>query len=190
PVMEADERVGRASGGVRLALDLHSVAASGDVHAETVFDGDQVAVVITEQGPEQVRLVEFELEAGASLFGSRDGGKIAAGHQAASLRRTAPVMLLGPAATSVMSKMSPGFALVSTCTDCSQGERPIIWPPCLSVRSMRICVFVPTFDRLNASWCTLIRSCSRCRRSSMISGGIWSSIAAAGVPGRALYLNE
>ena len=43
---------------------------------------------------------------------------------------------------------------------------------------------MPTFERLKASWCALIRACSRCSRSSMTSRGIWSSIVAAGVPGR------
>src|SRR5205823_8900830 len=132
-----------------LTRDLHPVAARGDVHAEPVLDGDQVAVVIAEQRSEQVRLVELELEPRAV----GDCGKVAPGHQAASFRRIAPVMLFGPAATSVTSSRSPGRAFVSTCTDCSQGERPTICPACLPLRSMRICVSEPTFERLNASWC-------------------------------------
>ena len=56
------------------------IAACGDVDSEPVLDRDQVAIVIAEQRPEQVRLVELELEPGAV----RNRGKVAAGHQAAT----------------------------------------------------------------------------------------------------------
>jgi tRNA-2-methylthio-N6-dimethylallyladenosine synthase len=95
-----------------------------------------------------------------------------------------------PAAVKVMSSKVPGAASVSTCTDCSQGERPIIWPARLPGRSISICVSSPTVERLNASWVSAIRACRRARRSSITSRGIWPSMTAAGVPGRALYLNE
>ena len=113
PVVEPDQDVASARGGIGLAFDLHPVAARGDMHAEAVLDGDQVAVIVAEQGPEQVGLVELELEAGAV----GNGGEVAAGHQAATFWRIAPVMLFGPAATSVTSTISPGAAAVSTWTD-------------------------------------------------------------------------
>ena len=62
-----------------LALDLDSVAARRDVDSEPGLDGDQVPVVIAEQRPEQIGLLELELEPGA--VGHR--GEVAAGHQAA-----------------------------------------------------------------------------------------------------------
>src|SRR6185437_9847763 len=127
--------------------DLHAVAARGDMYAEPLLDGDQMPVIVAEKRPEQVRLVELDLEAGTV----GDGGKIATRHQAATFWRTAPPMLLGPAATSVTSTVSPTCASVSKWTDCSQGERPIIWPSCLPLRSIRTSVSTPTFERLNAS---------------------------------------
>ena len=119
------QHVAGAGRGVGLALDLHAVAARGDVDAEPLLDRDQMPVVIAEQRPEQVGLVELQLEPGARLG---NGGEVAAGHQAATCSRAAPAMLFGPAATSVTSMMSPGCASVSTWTDCSQGDVPIIWP--------------------------------------------------------------
>src|SRR4051794_1249342 len=185
-IVESGEDVARSRSRIGLTLDLHFVAPRRDVHAEPLLDRNEVAVVITEQGPEQVWLLELELE--TSAVGN--GGKVAASHQAATFSAIAPLMLLGPAATSVTLTISPGWASTSTCTDWSHGVRPIIWPARLPFRSTRICVSVPTFERLNASWCSPIRSCSRSSRSSMSSRGIWSSITAAGVPGRGLYLNE
>src|SRR6185312_7850406 len=186
PVVETNQHVASPGRGIGVTLDLHAVAARSNVDSKPLLDGDQVTVVVAEQRAEQVRLLELDLEARA--VGNR--GKVAARHQAAAFWRTAPVMLFGPAATRVTSIISPGRAPVSTWTDWSHGERPIIWPECLPLRSIRTCVSTPTFALLNATWWALIRACSRCSRSSMISGGIWSSIVAAGVPGRALYLNE
>ena len=109
PVVEADEDITCPRGGIRFALDLHAVPARGDVDAEPLLDGDQVAVIVAKQGAEQIRLLELELEARAV----GDCGEVAARHQAASCWRTAPVMLFGPAATSVTSTISPGLAAVS-----------------------------------------------------------------------------
>ena len=44
--------------------------------AEPVLDGDQVAVEFPEQGAEQMRLFELDLQAGAGLGGG--GGRLAA----------------------------------------------------------------------------------------------------------------
>ncbi len=87
PIIEADEDVAGARRRVRLALDLYAVAARGDVHAEPLLDGDQVAVVVAEQRPEQVRLLELELEPRAPLLIGGNRGKVAARHQAATLSR-------------------------------------------------------------------------------------------------------
>jgi hypothetical protein len=62
PVVEADQHVARAGGGVRLTLDLDTIAARRDVDAEPLLDGDQVPVVVAEQRPEQVGLLELYLE--------------------------------------------------------------------------------------------------------------------------------
>jgi hypothetical protein len=40
-----------------------------------------VTVIIAEQGTKEIRLVELDLEPGASLFIGGDGGKVTAGHQ-------------------------------------------------------------------------------------------------------------
>jgi hypothetical protein len=36
-----------------------------DIDAEAVFDGDEVLVILAEHGPEQMRLVEVEIQTGA-----------------------------------------------------------------------------------------------------------------------------
>ena len=92
-------------------------------------------------------------------------------------------MLFGPAATKVTSTIAPTEASVSTWTDCSQGERPIIWPGRRPFRSSSTWVCRPTLARLKASWWTATRSWSRFKRSSITSLGMnWSSMLAAGVP--------
>ena len=73
PVVEADEHVAGARRGIGLAFDLHPVAARRDVDAEALLDGDQVAVVIAEQRPEQIGLLELQLEPGAAVGGRRRG---------------------------------------------------------------------------------------------------------------------
>ena len=83
--------------------------------AEALLNGDQVSVVIAEQGAKQVRLLELQLQSGtAGIVG--DGG-IAAGHQAATCVRSAPERLFGPAAVSSTRTMSPIAASVWTWTD-------------------------------------------------------------------------
>ena len=95
-------------------IGLYNRLDSGhDVDAEPLLDRDEVAVVIAEQRAEQVRLLELDLEPRAI----RNRGKVATRHQAATFASTAPVMLFGPAATRVTSKISPATASVSTWTD-------------------------------------------------------------------------
>ena len=114
PVVEADQHVAGAGRGVGLAFDLHAVAARRDVHAKPVLDRDQVAVIVAEQRPEQIRLLELELQSGAV----GDGGQFAARPSGGRLlARTAPAMLFGPALSRVTSTMSPRVASVSTWTD-------------------------------------------------------------------------
>ena len=48
---------------------------------KTIFNGDQMPVVVAEQRAKQIRLVEFQLEPGTV----GDSGEVAAGHQAATL---------------------------------------------------------------------------------------------------------
>ena len=74
PVVEPDQHVAGARRGIGLALDLDPVAARGDVDAEPLLDGDQVAVIIAEQRPEQIRLLELELEPGAAGVVGDGGG--------------------------------------------------------------------------------------------------------------------
>ena len=47
-IVETDQHVAGASGGIRIALDHDPVAASGNIHAQPVLDHDQVAVIIAE----------------------------------------------------------------------------------------------------------------------------------------------
>ena len=63
-VVEADQHVAGPRRRVGLALDLDAVAARRDVNAQAMLDGDQMPVVIAEQRPEQIGLLEFELEPG------------------------------------------------------------------------------------------------------------------------------
>jgi hypothetical protein len=56
-------------------------------------------VIVAEKRPEQVRLVELELEAGALLRVRGHGGEVAAGPQAAALEACAtgwPALRVGP----------------------------------------------------------------------------------------------
>ena len=114
PIVEPDQHFTGAACGIRVAFDLHAIAARGNVHSETLLDGNQVAVVIAEQWPDQIRLLEFDLEPGALGDGVQFGF---AGHQAATSARTIPVMLRGPAAARVTSTKLPTAAAASTWTD-------------------------------------------------------------------------
>ena len=127
-VVEADQHVACARGGVGLALDLHPVAARRDMDAEPLLDRDQMAVVIAEQRPEQIGLLELDLEPGAA-------GSLATAARSRRAIRRPPAGARAPSCCSgrrrrAHSIISPGSASVSTWTDCSQGERPIIWPAC------------------------------------------------------------
>src|SRR4051794_15579789 len=95
PVVEAHENLARPCRRLRLALDLHLRPARGDIDAEPVLDSDQVAVELTEQGPEQMGLLELDLEAGPR--GGRRFGRFLLGHQAAVRMASAPPRLFGPA---------------------------------------------------------------------------------------------
>ena len=80
--IEAKEDLPGPRCGIGLPFDLNPVAARRDMDAEASLDGDQVPIVIAEQGAKQVRLLEFDLEAGAG--GIVHGAKVGAlGHLAA-----------------------------------------------------------------------------------------------------------
>ena len=83
------------------------------MHAEALLDGDQVAVVVAEQGAEQIGLLELELEAGAV----GNGGEVAAGHQAATFvqQRAGHAVRAGGDKRHVDDVAERG--VVSTCTD-------------------------------------------------------------------------
>src|SRR3982751_4698580 len=148
PIVETGKHVAGARCRVGLALDLDPIAPRRDMNTEPLLDRQEVPVVIAEQRAEEVRLVELDLEA----CPLRNGLQFASGHQAATFCRRAPVMLFGPAARSMTSTSSPGSPSLSRWTDCSHGERPIIWCSCLPLRSMRTLVSTPTLERLKASW--------------------------------------
>ena len=76
PIIQPDEHVPGARCSVGFAFDLDAIAAGGDVHPQPLLDGDQVPVIIAEQGSEQVWLVELKLKACAV----RHGGEVAARH--------------------------------------------------------------------------------------------------------------
>ena len=119
PVVEPHQHVARARRRLGLALDHHAIAARRDMHPKPVLDRHQVAVVIPEQRPEQIGLVELQLEIGTAVervvIG---GGEVAFGHQAGiSSRRRIPPRLLGSARVTLTSSMSPMRASVSTNTD-------------------------------------------------------------------------
>ena len=107
-----------------------------------LLDGDQVTIVIAEQGAEQVGLLEFELEAStAGVVG--DGGS-RGGPSGGSLGEQRARHAVGTGGRSESRRrMSPGAASVSTCTDWSQGDRPIIWPGYRPLRSIRTSVVLP-----------------------------------------------
>ena len=107
PIVEAEQDVAGAGGGIGLALDHDAVAARGDVHAQAVLDHHQMAVVIAEQRAEEIGLLELELQAGAAGIVGADGGEVALGHQAATAVRRAPPRLLRSALVKVTSSMSP-----------------------------------------------------------------------------------
>ena len=99
-------------------------------------------------------------------------------------------MLFGPAEVRVTATMSPGAASRFDMDRLQPGRAAdhLAGKPALPFdEDVRLPADVA---RLNATWCAVIRACSRCSRSSITSGAIWSSIVAAGVPGRGLYLNE
>ena len=187
PVVEADQHVAGAGRGVGLALDLHAVAARGDVHAEAVLDHDQVAVVIAEQRAEQIGLLELQLEPGAAVRHWRDGGEVAAGHQAATLPCGAtPPRLLGQrVGHGHVEHVADARRRSRRCTDCSQGDLPIIWPGRRPLRSIRISVSLPMrravegeadARRGGPAAAAVARPSPRARPAP--------SIVAAGVPGR------
>jgi hypothetical protein len=104
-IVEALQHVAGAGGGFGLALDLHLGPARGDVNAKPVLDRDQVAVELAEQRAEEVRLGEFELDAGARAGACR-GGFLGRGHIKPSARRRP-----GPKNSGVGglgSRLSPG----------------------------------------------------------------------------------
>ena len=63
PVIEFGKHIARARDGRCLALDLNTVAARGDIDPETIFDRDQILIVLTEDAPEQLRLFVNDLQA-------------------------------------------------------------------------------------------------------------------------------
>ena len=126
PVVEADQHLAGAGGVLGLALDLHLGAARGDIDAEPVLDRDQIAVELAEQRPEQVRLLELDLEPGAGTGGLGGAFFCAITRPSASVRRR-PGCSGRPTAISTSTR-SPIAASVSRWTDCSQGDLPTSWP--------------------------------------------------------------
>ena len=192
PVVEADQHVAGAGRGFGLALDLHLVAARRDMDAEPVLDRDQMAVEIAEQRAEQIGLLEFELEPGAAGDhwrrrrrgrGGPSGGYLAGG--------AAPARLLGHAVTESTSTMSPIAASVSTMHRLEPRRLAdhLAGLAALAVDQDAACR-VPTLARLKARLMLGDAGLEALQPFVHHVGGIWSSMAAAGVPGRREYLNE
>ena len=189
PVVEADQHVAGAGRGVGLALDLHPVAARGDVHAEAVLDRDQVAVVLAEQRAEQVGLLELELEPGAAgIVGGRRRGRGWAIRRPPAVR-SAPARLLGPALTRVTSSMSPIAASVSTM-DRLQPGRLADHLAGLAALAFDQHLGVLADARAVEGELLLVERVPEAAAAARPSprGAIWSSMVAAGVPGRGLNI--
>ena len=62
--MQRLQHFARARSGGRLAFDRDLVATRRNIDAEPVFDGDEIAVELTEQRAHQMRLVKGDFEAG------------------------------------------------------------------------------------------------------------------------------
>ena len=82
-------------------------------------------------------------------------------------------------------------ASVSTCTDWSQGDRPIIWPGKSALTFDQDLGLLPNTRAIERD----LMSSDPCLQALQafvhhVWVAIWSSIVAAGVPGRGLYLNE
>ena len=136
-VVEADQHIAGARRGVGFALDLDAVAARRDVHAQALLDGDQMAVVIAEQRPEQIGLLELQLEPGAVAGGvrRRRGGPSGG----LRLARTAPRQAVGQRGGQAdVEHRRRSAHRWSTNTDCSHGDLPIIWPGWRPMRSIRM----------------------------------------------------
>ncbi len=73
PVIQAGEHVARLCHGFCRALNLHPVAARGDIHPQPVFDQQQVAVEFAEQLHHQLRAIKGQLGAAAIARLGGDG---------------------------------------------------------------------------------------------------------------------
>ncbi len=74
--MEVVQHFARMGDGLRRALHLNPVTARGDVHAQPLFERQQVRIEFTEQAREQLGLVEAEF--GAGTLAGTGGDRLAA----------------------------------------------------------------------------------------------------------------
>jgi len=68
PFVHALQDIAGASYRIFWPLDLHLVAARGNIDAKPVFDLDKVGVELAEQCAEHAWFVEFDFGAGAALL--------------------------------------------------------------------------------------------------------------------------
>ena len=63
-VVEAGEDIAGAGNGARLPFNLQLIAACGNIHAQRIFDGDQILIIMTKDSSQQLRPVKNNLYAG------------------------------------------------------------------------------------------------------------------------------
>jgi hypothetical protein len=80
PVVESNENVASPRRSVRIAFDLNPISAGGNVDRKTVLDRDQMTIIVTEQGPKKIWLLELDFEPG----GLGNCSQVASRHQAAT----------------------------------------------------------------------------------------------------------
>ena len=192
--------------GAARTVDGDVIAALLRHHAEPALDQREVLSVLPEQDGSQPVVLEGEHGLRGGRFfgggGGRDRGIRCA--QVGSLSsccgkdRRAGASRAQRAEQAVASDLGdrhrhqrPISARgAMTCTACKYGVRPTSCPGSLPGFSSSTSTVRPANCALKARYWRVIAACSRCRRSACSLGGTWSSIAAAGVPGRGEYMKE
>src|SRR6202008_1110506 len=192
PRIERAQRGRRRSARVCRALDGEEIAARRDAHAELLFQPHQMAAMRT--GERRHQRVAFECERDLLMRARLVGPLAARGQFANTFSRVdanSPLRLLEWTSAMRTSWISPIISSApSTCTGCRYGLRPTAWSRFVPGLSNRTGIVVATQERLNRAWLSPSTACRRVKRSRFTASGTCLAIAAPGVPGRGLYLNE
>src|SRR5690348_1515744 len=184
PLVERQERGPSDIGGLLRARDRQPITPRHQRDTERAFDALEMLVVLAEELRQQGVVGELEIEA---RLGVARG--IARGQATAS--GSAPARLLGSTiATRTVATEPKSASGAAAWTGCSHGLRPASWPGWRPRFSNSTSTVRPAKPALKRVCCSPSKACNAARRSTFTGSGTWSSRAAAGVPGRALYLNE